>query len=139
MMGAEEPTRQMTQPMQGFPPPPEGQVTLANWRQAPFNRWAFHHVREIVPSADIPNDPACVMDLPAYASDLAAVPMPGEPRSFGAFLDETNTDAVVVLHRGRLIFERYANGMTAASPHILMSVSKSLLGLLAGILVARGS
>jgi CubicO group peptidase (beta-lactamase class C family) len=28
--------------------------------------------------------------------------------------------------------------MTAATPHILMSVSKSLLGLLAGILVARG-
>jgi hypothetical protein len=29
------------------------QVTLANWRTAPFNRWAFHHVRELVPLADI--------------------------------------------------------------------------------------
>ena len=27
------------------------QVTLANWRTAPFNRWAFHHVRELVPSS----------------------------------------------------------------------------------------
>jgi CubicO group peptidase (beta-lactamase class C family) len=33
-------------------------------------------------------------------------------------------------------FERYANGMTAETPHILMSVSKSLLGLLAGVLAA---
>jgi CubicO group peptidase (beta-lactamase class C family) len=123
--------------MQGFPPPSEAQVTLANWRQAPFNRWAFHHVREIVPSADISNDPASVMELPAHPADLAAVPMPGEPRSLGAFLDETNTDGVAVLHRGQLIFEQYANGMTAESPHILMSVSKSLLGLLAGILVHR--
>ena len=38
--------------MTGFPPPAEGQVTLANWRTAPFNRWGFQHVREIVPSAD---------------------------------------------------------------------------------------
>jgi len=32
-------------------------ATLANWRTAPFNRWAFHHVRELIPTADIPNDP----------------------------------------------------------------------------------
>jgi hypothetical protein len=43
--------------MTGFPPPPDRQVTLANWRTAPFCRWAFQHVREIVPSADIPNSP----------------------------------------------------------------------------------
>jgi hypothetical protein len=43
--------------MTGFPPSPDGQVTLANWRTAPFNRWGFQHVREIVPSADIPNAP----------------------------------------------------------------------------------
>ena len=46
--------------MQAFPPPAAGQVTLANWRNPPFNRWAFHHVREIVPSADIANDPAVI-------------------------------------------------------------------------------
>ena len=40
------------------------QVTLANWRTAPFNRWAFHHVRELIPTADIPNDPARVRALP---------------------------------------------------------------------------
>jgi hypothetical protein len=47
--------------MDGFPPSPEHQVTLANWRTSPFNRWAFHHVGEVVPSADIPNDPARVL------------------------------------------------------------------------------
>jgi len=43
--------------MIGFPPPRESQVTLANWRTAPFNRWSFQHVREIAPSADIPHAP----------------------------------------------------------------------------------
>src|SRR5919106_4460167 len=99
------------------------QVTLANWRTAPFSRWAFHHVRELVPSADIPNDPAKVRALPAAPADLSAFDME-------AFLRETDTDAMAIAHRGRLIFDRYANGMTQDTPHILMSVSKSMLGLL---------
>jgi hypothetical protein len=53
-------------------------------------------------------------------------------------MEKTGTDALVVLHRGRLVYERYANGMTAQTPHILMSVSKSVLGLLVGILAGRG-
>lgn len=123
--------------MHGFPPAARSQVTLANWRTPPFNRWAFHHVREIVPSADIPNDPARVVALPSQPVDLAKLridPGSGEPFTFEGFLEETSTDGMVVLQRGKLVFERYANGMTAATPHILMSVSKSLLGLLVGAL-----
>jgi len=30
----------MTRLMDGFPPSPEHQVTLANWRTSPCNRWA---------------------------------------------------------------------------------------------------
>ena len=59
--------------MSSFPPPTEGQVTLANWRTAPFNRWSFHHVREIVPSADIPHDPARVWPLGARGGSLEAL------------------------------------------------------------------
>ena len=108
--------------MRGFPPQPQNQVTLANWRSTPFNRWAFHHVREIVPSADIPNDPGKVTALPAAP----------RPFSLGTFLEDTDSDGLVILHRGKLVFEHYANGMTAETPHILMSVSKSMLGLLVG-------
>ena len=39
--------------MQGAPPPADQQVTLANWRLPPFNRWAFSRVREFVPTAAI--------------------------------------------------------------------------------------
>src|SRR5262245_13812627 len=96
------------------------QVTLANWRTAPFSRWAFHHVRELVPSADIAHDPARVRPLPQAGLEL----------DLEEFLRGTDTDAMAVVHRGRLVFERYAHGMTDETPHILMSVSKSMLGLL---------
>ena len=50
---------------------------------------------------------------------------------------DTSTDALVVLHDGRLVAERYDDGMTAATPHLLMSVSKSLVGCVAGVLADR--
>jgi CubicO group peptidase (beta-lactamase class C family) len=131
----------VTRLMDGFPPSREGQVTLANWRMSPFSRWAFHHVREIVPSADIPNDPADVMPLPSSPGDLGAIAFEsgaGATLSLDEFLDRSSADGLVILHRGRLVLERYANGMTPQTPHILMSVSKSLLGLLAGVLAGRG-
>jgi CubicO group peptidase (beta-lactamase class C family) len=128
--------------MRDFPPAPDGQVTLANWRTAPFNQWAFHHAREIVPSADIPNDPAHVMALPSDPVDMDAVRIDAGAdgtMSFDRFFEETHTDGIAILHRGRIAVERYAGGTTADTPHILMSVSKSLLGLLAGVLTARGA
>ena len=100
------------------------QVTLANWRAAPFSRWGFQHVRELIPTADIPNDPRRVHELPVERQEI----------DLGHLHAETDTDGFVVLHRGRVVVEHYANGMTAETPHILMSVSKSMMGLLFGSL-----
>ncbi len=128
--------------MDGFPPRPDTQVTLANWRTSPFNRWAFHHVREILPSADIPHDPANVQELPlrpAGLEDVRVSGVNGEALSLGQVLAATSTDGLVVLQKGAIVLEHYAHGMTARSPHIMMSVSKSMLGLLAGILAGRGA
>ncbi len=117
--------------MHGFPPAPAGQVTLANWRTPPFNQWALHHVREVVPSAEIANDPENIWQLALGEADLSGL-------GIEAALASTATDAMVVLHHGRIVFEQYANGMARNTPHILMSVSKSVLGVVAGILAAQG-
>jgi CubicO group peptidase (beta-lactamase class C family) len=124
--------------MQGFPPTAETQVSLSNWRTAPYSRWAFHHVREIVASADIPNDPESVSALPNASHDLDQLAVEGAG-SLTEFLAATDTDGIVILHNGHMVFESYAHGMDAFTPHILMSVSKSLLGLIAGILIEDGS
>ncbi len=42
----------------------------------------------------------------------------------------------MVLHDGQLVAERYDAGMTAGTPHLLMSVSKSVVGCVAGVLAA---
>lgn len=103
----------------------EPKATLANWRTSPHNRWAFHHVRELVPSADIPHGSGKARALERSARPLAGL---------DGFMRDTDTDGLLVLHRGRIALERYGNGMTDETPHILMSVSKSMLGLLFSLL-----
>jgi CubicO group peptidase (beta-lactamase class C family) len=126
--------------MDGFPPRPETQVTLANWRTAPYNQWAFHHVRELLPAADIPHASGDVRELSVKTASLDRLSFTGpdgKKLTLDQALQATNTDGIVVLHRGSIVLERYFNGMTERSPHIFMSVTKSMLGLLAGILVER--
>jgi len=123
----------MDEPWTGAP------ATLANWRTAPHSAWAFHHVREIVPTAEIRNDPARVAPL-AHGAALAMpdVPGPDGPIGYEDYLARCNVDAMVVARDGRILHETYRNGMDAAALHIVFSISKSMLGLLYGALVERG-
>ena len=127
--------------MSGAPPfGPRAQVTLANWQQPPFSRWSFQHVRELIPTARIPRGSGPARELPAAGRDLAGLRFRcgGRDWTAGEFLAETFTDGFLVLHQGRVVAEQYGNGMTPGTPHLLMSVSKSVVSALAGILAGRG-
>jgi CubicO group peptidase (beta-lactamase class C family) len=52
--------------------------------------------------------------------------------------DGRNTLAVAVLHDGRLVAERYADGVTPQSPLHGWSMTKSLAATMAGVLTQRG-
>jgi CubicO group peptidase (beta-lactamase class C family) len=48
------------------------------------------------------------------------------------------TDGLVVVHRGRIVHERYARGYGAGNRHLAWSMSKSFLGAMVGVGVLRG-
>ncbi len=126
--------------MAGFPPAPQSQVTLANWQDPPFNRWAFRHMRELIPSHPIPAGPPAPLRAAARPlGDPAVAKLDGSMATVEDVLAGTYTDAFLVLHDGELVAERYFSGMTAGTPHLLMSVSKSVLGCVAGVLADRGT
>ena len=128
--------------MSGFPPPEQARVTLANWQDPGSVRWAFRHMREVIPTQVIPAGGGPATPLPAGpALDLGGISvttLSGDESSVQGVINETSTDALLVLHRGRLLTERYYAGCTEATPHLLMSVSKSIVGCVAGILAAQG-
>jgi hypothetical protein len=126
--------------MAGAPPfPAEGLVTLANWQEPPYNRWAFQHVRDLIPTARIRRD-GPVWRLAREEGDLSGIRFRAGRRelTIEQMLGETWTDAFLVLHRGRIVTERYFNHMTPDTPHLLMSVSKSVTSAMVGILAGRG-
>ena len=129
--------------MQGFPPQTADQVTLANWREPPFNRWAFHHVREIVPNARIAHDPDNVAVWPDQDGSpdvlaIRATDPDGRSWTVDELLPESYSDGLIVLHKGKPVLEWTAPTCLAGEPHIIFSVSKSLTATLAGIVVSEG-
>lgn len=126
--------------MAAFPSAADQQVTLANWRQHPFSEWGFRNVRELLPTANIARaqTPAPLSFAPRHLDDIGFADPRSETIGVGQALRASHTDGIVVSHRGQVVFEWYAHGLTPDTPHLIFSVSKSVAGTLGGILADRG-
>ena len=131
--------------MTGAPPPPDRIVRFSDGTHYKFpqTRWAFSHMRELVPTVAVPRGAGPVSALPrAERHDLDAVTFTPigatTPTTWAAAFDANYTDGIVVLHRGRIVYERYGGALTADRQHIAFSVTKSFVATLAGILIAEG-
>jgi CubicO group peptidase (beta-lactamase class C family) len=126
--------------MDDFPPAPDRLVTLSNWRKAPFSAWGFRNVRRLIPTANIAGSrQAKTLEMSLEEiGQIGFTGHDGNPTTVSQALPATDTDAFVVLRRGRIATEYYDAGMSATTPHIVFSVSKSICGTLGGILADRG-
>ncbi len=61
----------------------------------------------------------------------------GETSTVRQMIDDSFTDSFLVVRNGVIVTEEYHNNMTADSHHLLNSVTKSFVGMLAGIAVER--
>ena len=111
---------------------PRSDVHLGNWRQAPWNVWAFRHVSELIPTARIAATPGLKEDAFVSAGDLMS--LGGEKNVVADLLKRTSTDALVVMKSGRIVADFHAPNFTLQSRHILFSASKSVTAIVAGIL-----
>jgi CubicO group peptidase (beta-lactamase class C family) len=127
--------------MRGFPVPMEARVRLTEVYRPRSTRWFMQHVREVAPTAHVSRGAGRVHGLPEDLLDLDHTPVRGgDGRSWALadMLEGTWADAAIVLHRGRVVYERYFGGMTPETPHLYQSVSKSLGACLAGCLIEQG-
>ena len=127
----------------GLPAAAGQTITFHNgsFRSFPELRWAWSNIRQLVPTVNVWRGAGPASVLPREEHDIgasASVTMDGRPMTFERMLEETYADGIAVLHRGKLIYERYFGALKPHKPHIAMSVTKSFTGTLAGILVAEG-
>lgn len=127
--------------MQGFPAPDATRVDATNWHMYPQVKWSVRHMRELFASRDaVPAARPRPSELRQALQPLDELRVRGEQgdMSWQDFLTATHTDAAIVLHNGRVVFERYFDDMAPSDQHLLFSCTKSYCGLLAEILAARG-
>ena len=125
--------------MQGIPPPPEYRVHVGNWQHWPQKIWSFRHTRELFPTRRLqPLGPVWKLPEARRQLDDLQVGTTESPQTWPQMLEATHTDAVLVLHRGRIVDERYFNGMQPETAHLMFSATKSMVGLMAAVLIAEG-
>jgi CubicO group peptidase (beta-lactamase class C family) len=127
--------------MAGFPPPVDQQINVSNWQRPQNLRWAFRHMRELIPSQMISAGTSSARPFRATSTALCNPSVVRLDQSLSTAEDvfaTTFTDAVMVLHAGAVVDERYFEGMTGGARHLVMSVSKSVVGCVTGVLVGQG-
>ena len=127
--------------MEGSPPLPENQVNLRNYASPHFMRWTLTHMSSVFNTVRVPRGagmPSVLsqgkpldVDALTVAWEGKQITMPEAYRTLGA-------DALLVLHRGQIVFERYFGDMTQTTVHATNSCTKSFVGTLAATLVEEG-
>ena len=115
-------------------------LTLESFQFGPVNRWTFSHMREIIPTVNIPRDTNRFLVL-NNSDDLVAdfsVEFQGRKQSIDEIAVHQFIDGLLIIKDGEIVVENYYGHLTQDRPHLMNSVSKSIVGLVAGKLAAQG-
>jgi CubicO group peptidase (beta-lactamase class C family) len=93
------------------------------------SRWLFRHYAEVVGTATVSRIPIKEKWQPVGLERFSDISW------LKSTLSKTYTDAFLVKRHGQILAEWYAPGCSPEQPHLLMSVSKSLLSIVIAILV----
>jgi CubicO group peptidase (beta-lactamase class C family) len=130
--------------MQGSPPPREKRIRFEDDQYLGFPqiRWSLSHMRELVPTAAVwrgagtpSNIGVAARDREASIDALAFDDLHGRRHTWADSLAQTYTDGIIVLHRGKRIYERYFGALLPQRPHACFSITKSYAATLAATLI----
>ncbi|MDI9856612.1 serine hydrolase [Comamonas sp. 17RB] len=131
--------------MVGSPPPADRVLRFddGSYFRFPALRWSVAHFRQLMPTVNVSRGLGAPVALPrALRGDIDALQFlplgSDQPMSWEQSLAANYTDGIVVLHRGRVVYERYFGVLQPQGQHAAMSVTKSFVGTLAAMLAAEG-
>ncbi|UTM46315.1 serine hydrolase domain-containing protein [Glutamicibacter mysorens] len=123
--------------------PPSKALNIATWQYPQNIKRSFQNIARIHPTVKVSRGDGPIVRLHLAEEKLgklevAKASITDPALTVRGVMHATNTDAVLVMHNGRILWEKYYNTMTSLTDHLLMSVSKTLVGSLAGALVDAG-
>lgn len=110
----------------------------------PALRYSVVHMREFLPTVNVARNNRVPLTRFEYALDAGLDTVTFRPTgssqrmTWRRSLDRNYTDGILVLHRGRIVYERYFGCLTEEGVHAVMSITKSFTGILAAMLAAEG-
>ena len=109
-------------------------LTLSNFQFGPINRWSYSHIREILPTINIEHDNNRILTLNRDKSflDDFSISHENQMQSIDKIARDWYIDGLLILKNGNIVFEKYYNHLNEDKPHLMNSISKSVVGLLAG-------
>ena len=115
-------------------------TNLSNWREPEHVIWSFQNVDKVLHTQPIrKGSKTSKIPLKPVQIDGFRINRPQKPSlDLPTFLDETETDGLIVLKDGNVAYEHYGRTNSEQSVHIMMSMTKSVTGLICGILIERG-
>ncbi|WP_426131759.1 serine hydrolase domain-containing protein [Pararhizobium sp. PWRC1-1] len=127
-------------------PPPAGKIIRfsdPDYFSFPKMRWTVCHFRQLMPTVGVSRGLGAPRPLErtidAAIDSLTFTPTgAAAPMTWAQSLSANYTDGIVVLHEGKVVYERYSGCLDETGQHGAMSVTKSLTGLLGEMLVADG-
>lgn len=132
--------------MQGYPPAADKTIrfTDSDYFAFPKLRWTVCHFRELMPTTAVTRGAGAasplIREIDPGINAVTFTPLGGdEPMSWDAAFDANYSDGLLVLHKGKIVYERYDGCLDEGALHGAMSVTKSLTGLLGEVLVAEGT
>lgn len=131
--------------MQGFPPAKEKTLHAqdGSYFVFPGLRYSVNHIQEFSPTRTVPAPKEKLYCVKTKYDDkidsVVFTPWDSdEPMTFAQSLDANYTDGIIILHKGKIVYEKYPAGLKQDGVHAAMSVSKSFTGTIASILVSEG-
>ena len=114
------------------------EITLDNWKDFPFSTHTFQNVSELIPVQTIEGTGSYIFPRKIQEDLLSdEYEISGERLTGQQVLEQTYTDAFIVSKNGVITSEYFAHGMTQSSQHLTFSVSKSITGIVAGIILKK--
>ena len=131
--------------MQGFPPPDDKIISAidGSFFKFPALRYSVCHMRQFMPTTNVSSAHSkqykFKLKLDEAIDTVSFLPINSDQRmTWETSLSKNYTDGIIILHKGKIVYERYFGELKPDGLHAAMSVSKTFTGTLGALLVEEG-